>query len=85
MGGGESWRPLVERLLDAVRQPCTVDSAANVHLSASIGVSCFPYDADTVEVLAQQAESAMQGGQRRWAAIILPCSSRFVRARRRTL
>ncbi|MFO1233996.1 MAG: GGDEF domain-containing phosphodiesterase [Rivihabitans pingtungensis] len=60
MGGGESWRPLVERLLDAVRQPCTVDGAANVHLSASIGVSCFPYDADTVEVLAQQAESAMQ-------------------------
>ncbi|MCK6435737.1 sensor domain-containing protein [Rivihabitans pingtungensis] len=60
VGGGESWRPLVERLLDAVRQPCTVDGAANVHLSASIGVSCFPYDADTVEVLAQQAESAMQ-------------------------
>jgi diguanylate cyclase (GGDEF)-like protein len=51
VGGGESWRPLVERLLDAVRQPCTVDGAANVHLSASIGVSCFPYDADTVEVL----------------------------------
>ena len=35
----EHWQPLVERLLDAIRQPCTVDGAANVHLSASIGVS----------------------------------------------
>lgn len=60
IGEGEHWQPLVERLLDAIRQPCTVDGATNVHLSASIGVSRFPADADTVEVLAQQAESAMQ-------------------------
>ena len=46
------------------RAPCTVDGAAsNVHLSASIGVSCFPYDADTVEIAGPAGRISHTGGQ----------------------
>jgi diguanylate cyclase (GGDEF)-like protein len=49
---------VVERLLDAVRQPLP-DGGAGVPLTASVGVSVFPDDGETGDALLRAADAAM--------------------------
>ena len=49
---------LAETLLKKLSEPFHLNNHA-LHLSASIGISLFPDDADTVEILIQNADAAM--------------------------
>ena len=59
---GSDWHSVVDRVLLALREPHNFPDRT-IHLTASVGVSRFPADADTVGVLTQHAESAMQAAK----------------------
>jgi diguanylate cyclase (GGDEF)-like protein/PAS domain S-box-containing protein len=69
----EDVEPLLQRMLLAASQPVTLRTAAGtveVRVSASIGVTVYPYDAADAEVLMRHADMAMyaakQGGRNQY-------------------
>ncbi|WP_313076261.1 diguanylate cyclase domain-containing protein [Melaminivora sp.] len=51
-------RPVLERVLQLVNEPVALDSGT-ARVSASIGVSIYPLDADTPDLLLRRADQAM--------------------------
>lgn len=51
--------PLAQRILQAISQPFRI-AGSNVHISASVGVSCHPQDGAEPEALLKAADSAMR-------------------------
>jgi len=64
---------IAEKLVSDVHRPVELAPAA-VQISVSIGIACFPEDADTPEGLLQQADAAMyaakSSGRNRWSLAI---------------
>ena len=62
-------QPVLERVLQLVNEPVTLDSST-ARVSASIGISLYPLDADTPDLLLRRADQAMyqakQAGKNRW-------------------
>jgi diguanylate cyclase (GGDEF)-like protein/PAS domain S-box-containing protein len=54
----ESPRIVANKLLDEIRQPSRIEGH-DIHVSASVGISLFPDDADDVETLLKNADMAM--------------------------
>jgi diguanylate cyclase (GGDEF)-like protein/PAS domain S-box-containing protein len=54
----ESPRVVAGKLLDEIRQPSRIEGH-DIHMSASVGISLFPDDADDVETLLKNADMAM--------------------------
>ncbi len=54
----ESPRVVAGKLLEEIRQPSRIEGH-DIHVSASIGISLFPDDADDVETLLKNADMAM--------------------------
>ncbi|MHB1375175.1 MAG: sensor domain-containing protein [Thauera sp.] len=57
--GREAAGPLAERLLDSVRQPVALEGLPEYRPQASVGVTVFPDDADSIEALLRNADHAM--------------------------
>lgn len=62
-------QPVLERLLQAVAEPVTVDNAV-MQVSASIGVTLYPYDGEETDQLLRHADQALyrakQAGKNRY-------------------
>jgi two-component system, chemotaxis family, sensor kinase Cph1 len=55
---------IVRRILSAVQEPIEIDSGAHVNVTASIGLSRYPIDGTTSEVLISRSDNAMYGSKR---------------------
>jgi diguanylate cyclase (GGDEF)-like protein/PAS domain S-box-containing protein len=58
ISGVDEARAVAARILEALAVPLTLDGHA-IHMSASIGISFFPFDGDTSAALMRNAEHAM--------------------------
>jgi len=59
VGSTEECTLILDRLLQAVRQPLVLPPALSLSVSASIGVSCFPQDGEDITSLIAAADQAM--------------------------
>lgn len=55
----ENLEHIVQRFESIFLQPVYIENAQKVHMSSSIGISCYPFDALTIDELLSHAEIAM--------------------------
>jgi diguanylate cyclase (GGDEF)-like protein len=56
--------PVARKILDALRQPFTLDDGMRVVVGASIGIACYPECSDDVDLLMQAAGAAVYQAKR---------------------
>ena len=63
----EACQPVLQRVQEAIGQPVCLNSGAQAQVSCSMGLSFYPFDGDTADLLLRQSDQAMyqakQGGK----------------------
>ena len=60
----EEYERALQRVIDAIGQPISIDEPGLTQVSASVGVSLFPLDCVTPEMLLDHADQAMYQAKR---------------------
>jgi predicted signal transduction protein with EAL and GGDEF domain len=81
-GGLEELNDLQELLLDELSHPVEIDGQT-VYLSACVGISIYPQDADNVDQLLQRADNAMRDAQSRGGGFRYYCAETDAAAARK--
>ncbi|MDR3212809.1 MAG: EAL domain-containing protein, partial [Azoarcus sp.] len=55
---------IAQRFLECVRPPFLLNNKQEVHISISLGISCYPEDGQTADTLLQHADTAMYQAKR---------------------
>jgi diguanylate cyclase (GGDEF)-like protein/PAS domain S-box-containing protein len=55
----EEYERVLKRVIDEIAKPIELDDAGGTHITASIGVTLYPFDGDTPEMLLHHADQAM--------------------------